>query len=173
MLGGAVGPADASEAPLEDATVEVPRDHAARDAAPEAVPALEEVLPGPLDAPIEGHSSSAYKGDSAGERARYAAASPGRGQRGSRAEGMETVQVALAQRLQRARSNSGPGRQEDLTTAVGFQCVGAAVAGASGLVAAWRERERRNDSRGGLLRGLIKVGRSPLTPVPPGPTVSR
>lgn len=49
VLGGAVGTADAGEAPLEDAAVEVPRDHAVEQAAPEAVAALEEVFPGPLD----------------------------------------------------------------------------------------------------------------------------
>ena len=40
VLGGAIGTADAGEAPLEDAAVEVPRDHAVEEAAPEAVAAL-------------------------------------------------------------------------------------------------------------------------------------
>ena len=42
------------EAPLEDAAVEVPRHHPVEEAAPEAVPALEEVLPGSLDRLVEG-----------------------------------------------------------------------------------------------------------------------
>jgi hypothetical protein len=54
VLGGAIGTADAGEASLEDAAVEVPRDHAVEEAAPEAVPALEEVFPGPLDPLVEG-----------------------------------------------------------------------------------------------------------------------
>jgi len=49
VLGGAVGAADAGEAPLEDAAVEVPRDHPVEEATPEAVSALEEILPRPLD----------------------------------------------------------------------------------------------------------------------------
>jgi hypothetical protein len=41
------GTANAVEASLEDAAVEVPRDHPVKEAAPEAVAALEEVFPGP------------------------------------------------------------------------------------------------------------------------------
>ena len=40
---------DAGEAPLEDAAVEVSRDDPVEKAAPEAVAALEEILPSPLD----------------------------------------------------------------------------------------------------------------------------
>jgi len=46
----AAGATDAGGAALEDAAVEVPRDHAGREAATEAVPALEEVFSGALDA---------------------------------------------------------------------------------------------------------------------------
>src|ERR1035437_1135199 len=49
VLGGAVGAADAGEAPLEDAAVEVSRDDPVEKAAPEAVAALEEILPSPFD----------------------------------------------------------------------------------------------------------------------------
>ncbi len=54
VLGGAIGTPDAGEASLEDAAVEVPRDHAVEEAAPEAIAALEEVFPGALDRLVEG-----------------------------------------------------------------------------------------------------------------------
>jgi len=53
-LGSAAGAADAGEASLEDAAVEVPRDDPVQDGAPEAVAGLEEILPGPLDDLEEG-----------------------------------------------------------------------------------------------------------------------
>lgn len=54
VFGGAIGTADAGEASLEDAAVEIPRDHPVEEAAPEAVAALEEVFLGPLDGLVEG-----------------------------------------------------------------------------------------------------------------------
>ncbi len=53
-LGSAAGTADAGEASLEDAAVEVPSDDPVQDGAPEAVAGLEEILPGPLDGLEEG-----------------------------------------------------------------------------------------------------------------------
>jgi len=60
--GGAVGTADADEASLEDAAVEVPRDHAVEEAAPEAIAALEEVFPGPLDGLEQGIEQRVERG---------------------------------------------------------------------------------------------------------------
>jgi len=54
VLGGAIEAADACEASLETAAVEVTRDHAIEEAAPEAIPALEEILPGSIDRLGEG-----------------------------------------------------------------------------------------------------------------------
>jgi hypothetical protein len=61
-LGGAVGAPDAGEASLEDAAVEVPRDHPVEDAAPEAVAALEEILPSPLDGREQGLEQRVERG---------------------------------------------------------------------------------------------------------------
>jgi len=62
VLGGAVGAADAGEASLEDAAVEVPRDHAVEEASPEAVAALEEILPDPLDGLEQGLEQRVERG---------------------------------------------------------------------------------------------------------------
>ncbi|MBK8597909.1 MAG: hypothetical protein IPP07_09615 [Holophagales bacterium] len=77
VLGGAIGTADAGEASLEDAAVEVPRDHAVQEAAPEGWSRCK---------------CTGARGFSAG-----------------------------------GRGSSGPGRKENLTKAVGYECVSAAV----------------------------------------------
>jgi hypothetical protein len=53
-LRGALRTADAGETPLEDAAVEVAGHHAVEETAPEAVAALEALLPAALDAIVEG-----------------------------------------------------------------------------------------------------------------------
>src|ERR1035437_4372607 len=56
------GAPDAGEASLEDAAVQVPRDHSVEDAAPEAVTALEEILRDPLDGLEQGLEQRVERG---------------------------------------------------------------------------------------------------------------
>jgi hypothetical protein len=62
VLSGAAGTADAGEASFGDAAVEVPPDHPVEDAAPEAVAALEEILPCPLDGLKQGLEQRVERG---------------------------------------------------------------------------------------------------------------
>lgn len=128
VLGGAIGTADAGEASLEDAAVEIPRDHAVEEAAPEAVPALEEVFPGPFDPLVQGLE----------QRVQGRVGGPARpicscihGTRpwpvSCRSAGNRASASGVEASAGVEGGDSGPRCQEDLTTAVGVEFVGAAA----------------------------------------------